>query len=107
MKLEDVFKMLKSTGLEVAYNSFPKDKVPQMPFIVWRCAEQDNFFADDKVFLETQKVIIELLTPRKDLNAEQKIKKVLKDIPWKSYEFQDEKEEFFRKTYEMEIDINE
>lgn len=107
MKIEDIFKLLKTTGLEVAYNSFPDSNCPTPPFIVWRCGEQDNFFADNRTYQETQTIYIELITIRKDLESERKIKKVLKDFSWTSYEFQDEKEDYFRKIYEMEVIIND
>lgn len=56
----------------------------QMPFITYITTDEDNTFADNKVYAEGINVDVELYTETKDLQAERAIKNLLNvnEIPY-------------------------
>ena len=50
MSLEEIKKLLETTGLPVAYRAFPVGNAPPLPFICYLFASTNNFNADDVVY---------------------------------------------------------
>ena len=49
MSLEEIKKLLETTGLPVAYRAFPVGNAPPLPFICYLFSSTNNFNADDVV----------------------------------------------------------
>ena len=73
MKKHEVYGSLIEMGYPVAYSHFGEGEVPEAPFIVYYFPETSNFAADGKVYMEISKMIVELYTDKKDLDAEKKV----------------------------------
>ena len=67
------------------FSHFEKKQAP--PYICYIDTGEENFYADDNVFIEGTIVDIELYTARKDLKAEKRIKDFLKanELPYTFY----------------------
>lgn len=108
MSLIELYKLLKATGLPVAYSHFKvseSNPAPVPPFITYVETETSNFIADNKTYHEISAVDIELYTSKKDLETEALIKKLLDEanIPFQKNEIYVESQEVFKITYEVEL----
>lgn len=63
--------LLSQLGIPVAYNHFNQPTNP--PFVVFRRYSQDNFGADDVVYLKINNYYVELYTEYKDTNLEEEL----------------------------------
>ena len=50
MSLEEIKKLLETTGLPVAYRAFPVGNAPPLPFVCYLFSSTNNFNADDAVY---------------------------------------------------------
>jgi hypothetical protein len=101
MTLQELNNILKSTGYEVAYSHFNTPIKP--PFITYLISNSENFIADNKVYKKIDNIKIELYTSIKDLQAEEKLEKLLdeNDIAYETDETWIESEKLFQKIYEV------
>lgn len=105
MNLPELKTMLGELKLPVAYHSFAQGNVPELPYIVYYVDEDVGFLADDIVYVERCAVTIEQYTEEKDLELEEKMKKILleNNIPYNSYEGKLDSENMYLKAYEINI----
>lgn len=91
MTLTELFNLLNSiegfTG-KVAYNSFPENEAPELPFICYLVTNSDNIKADNRVYVKRNVVHVELYSKAKDINAESLIESAFDNslIPWEKNE---------------------
>ncbi|MBL1226605.1 hypothetical protein [Enterococcus sp. BWR-S5] len=105
MKLEEIKKILDSTGLQVAYRQWEKGKVPNLPYIIYYQENTDNFTADNHVFHKGIRVSIELYSNLKNILAEEAIEKIFDEnkIEWEASETYIESERMYLVLYETTI----
>lgn len=62
MTMEDVKTLLESTGLPVAYRSFPEGGAPALPFLCYYSPYTNNFAADGVAYATINHINVELYT---------------------------------------------
>ena len=82
MKYEELYNLLKTLNIPVAYDHFNSNKTVNPPFIVYREQTPDTFKADDKTYYRPYNFEIELITDKKDIDLESRVEVLLKDIPY-------------------------
>lgn len=104
MTLSDLNTTLSSV-FPTAYWSFPEQKAPPMPYLVYFQTNTDNFGADNKVYHERRRVSIELLTRIKDPTAESAVEAALdaKEIFWNKTETHLDDEDAYEVIYDVEV----
>lgn len=109
MTEQEVFKMVKSIGLPVAYHHFEEGQEPAKPYLVYLYPETDNFSADGIVYQGINELDIELYTEKKNLETEKKVEAVLKGhgFFYEKTESYLDTEKMYEVLYEMEVLINE
>lgn len=82
MSNKEIFDLLKTTDLQVAYDHF--DYKIEPPFIIYKDDDPDTFKADDKVYKKLNNFIVFLVTNKKDVSIEEKIEEIFDDnfIPY-------------------------
>jgi hypothetical protein len=108
MNLNELKTLLEVTGFPVAYFQFietENEPVPEPPFIVFFVTDSENLFGDDTVIKDIEDVDIELYTDKKDINAENKVKEVLKknNLPYTTSEVYIESQRLYQKTFEVRL----
>lgn len=105
MTLPELKKKIDTLGLPVAYHCFAVGQVPELPYIVYYADEDVGFYADDIVYYEQYAATIEVYSRKKDLELEEKVKKLLNDnqLPYESYESFLDSENMYLKAYEINI----
>ena len=103
MTQAELYNLLKSTGLPVAYNNFKT--APSLPYIVYLFTYSDNFGADNKVYSKISNYLIELYSEKKDLGSEQLLENIFdeNDIYYDKSETYIESEEMYQVIYEIQI----
>ena len=103
MILEELYLILKSTGLPVAYSHFNVRKSP--PYITYLSAYSSNFNADNRVYKKIDNIQIELYTKNKDLEVEKKLEDLLdeNEIAYETTEGWIDSEKLFQKIYEVRL----
>ena len=88
MERSDVFKMLKATGLPVAYRQWAPANPPKLPYILFFAIETRDMIADNENYHEVTRWCAELYSGTKDDEAENAIKRSLKSrkIPYSENE---------------------
>ena len=103
MSLEEIKKLLETTGLPVAYRAFPVGNAPPLPFVCYLFSSTNNFNADDVRFTRLSTASPLLYTESKDPEAENAVETALKDLCWeKSEEYLDD-EQCYEIIYEIEV----
>lgn len=69
MSEEELFTLLKTTNLEVAYDHFETPNIVP-PFILYRSPDAETFKADDKTYYKENNYIVDLITDKKDITTE-------------------------------------
>lgn len=84
MKYEDLFNLLKTLNVPVAYDHFNSNKTVNPPFIVYREQVPNTFKADDKTYYRPYNFEIELITEKKDITLEKSVEDLLtnNNIPY-------------------------
>lgn len=105
MTLEELTKLIDSTGIPTTYRAFEEGKSPGLPFICILDAGTNNFFADGCVYQEIHDVNVELYTKKKDLYLENTVKKVLNDneISWQQTEVYIDSEKCYENIFNLEV----
>lgn len=101
MSNKELFELLKTLDLKVAYNHF-KTKV-EPPFVLYDETSPSTFKADDKVYEQINNYTVYLITEKKDYKLEEKVEKLFNDnhIPYeKDTTFVDSEQ-----IYQIEYDI--
>lgn len=108
MTEQEVYQMVKSIGLPVAYHHFEEGQSPDPPFLVYLYPETNNFSADGIVYQNISELDIELYTDKKDLEAEEKVEAALKKhgFFYEKTETYLDTEKMYEVLYEMEVMIN-
>ena len=104
--LDELFSLLNGAFQgKVTYNAFPKNKVPNMPYICIVELNSDNFGADNKVYFKRKNVDIELYTEYKDPATEELLEGVLDGagIFYESADTYIEDEKCFERVYSIEV----
>lgn len=104
MSYQDLFLLLKSLNVPVAYNHFNSNKDINPPFIVYRMASPQTFKADSVTYYRPNNFEIELVTEKKDIELEQSIEDLLTNnkIPYDIIdEVWDEDERIYHNFYEI------
>lgn len=103
MEESNLFLILKSIGIPVAYDHFINTNLENIapPFILYRNDDASHFKADDQVFFMNKEYIVELVTDKKDINLEQTLESVLATnyLPFDKTETYIESEDIYQVTY--------
>lgn len=103
MTQNELYNLLKSTGLPVAYHHF--DEPPSLPYIIYLFTYSSNFAADSKIYKRFDNYQVELYSEKKDLESEQLLENVFdeNDIYYDKSETYIESEEMYQVVYEIQI----
>ena len=104
MKHKEVFDMLKTLGIPVAYDHFESNKTINPPFIVYRSTSPETFKADGITYYRPYEFEIELVTEKKDVSLEGQIETLLtnNNIPYDiDNELWDDDERIYHSFYEI------
>ena len=104
MEHKDIYDLLKTLNIPVAYGHFDDDKDIVPPFIVYRETSPDTFKADNKTWYRPYDFEIELVTEKKQPEVQKSIEKLLDDnnIPYDiSDEVWDNEEKIYHNFYEI------
>ena len=103
-KHSEIYTLLKSINIPVAYDHFDDNKTMAPPFMVYREESPDNFKADDTTYHSFFNFEIELVTTKKEVELEQQISDLLTNnkIPYdKTPEIWDSQEKIYHIFYEI------
>lgn len=101
---KDLFDLLKTLDIPVAYDHFDSDKQIPLPFIAYREQDLDTFRADGITYYQFYNYEIELITNKKDVALERQIEGLLTNnkIPYdKTDEVWDNDEKIYHIFYEI------
>ena len=101
---KQIYNLLKTLNIPVAYDHFKSDKDISIPFVCYREEASDTFKADGITYYRPYNFVIELVTEKKDVALQQSIEKLLTDnnIPYDvSDEVWDEEENIYHNYYEI------
>lgn len=104
MKHKQLFTLLKTISIPVAYDHFDDNKVMLPPFMAYREQPKETFKADNKTYYKDYDFEIELVTLKKDIELEEEIETLFNDnnIPYdKSDEIWDSEEKIYHIFYEI------
>ena len=101
---KEIYDLLKTLNIPVAYDHFISNKEVSIPFAVYREIQTDTFKADDKTYYRPHEFEIELITEKKDILLQQQLEELLttNNIPYDvSDEVWDEEEKIYHNYYEI------
>lgn len=104
MEHKDIYDLLKTLNIPVAYDHFNIEQNVVPPFIAYRETSPQIFKADGKTYYRPYEYEIELITEKKDVALEKTIEDLLttNNIPYdKSDEVWDEDEKIYHNFYEI------
>lgn len=101
----DELKTLLAAVYPTAYWSFPEKQAPAMPYIVFFEEGSDNFGADNRVYFQTKRIAVELMTKNKDTAAEAALEAAFAaaDIFWNKTATHLDDEDAYEVIYEIEV----
>lgn len=100
----DLYVLLKTLGIPVAYDHFTSDKNISIPFIVYRETSPSIFKADRITYHQFYNFEIELITEKKEIELERRLEGLLttNKIPYdKNDEVWDNDERIYHNFYEI------
>ncbi len=105
MTYDGVVEMAEETGLPVAYDHFAEGESPDPPFLVFLFPRSDHFYADGKVYTQSDVLHFELYTDRKQPDVEALVEAVLNrhGICYDKTEVWLETEQMYEVLYSMEV----
>lgn len=103
MTSAEIQTMLETSGLPVAYQAFPAEVCPEMPFVVWQETGSNNISADGVVYKPVRTIQIDLLTAGKDETSEAALEGALASVFWNKVQTLNEDEACQRYTYTIEV----
>lgn len=101
---KQIYDLLKTLNIPVAYDHFNSNKEVTLPFVVYRETGTDTFKADGITYYRPYSFEIELVTEKKDVALQQSIEELLtlNKIPYDSSdEVWDEEEKIYHNYYEI------
>lgn len=104
MKHKQVYDMLKTLNIPVAYDHFDSNKQINPPFIVYRELAPETFKADGITYYRPYEFEIELVTEIKDVSLEGQVETLLTEnnIPYDiDNELWDDDEKIYHNFYEI------
>lgn len=104
MKHKEVYDMLKTLKIPVAYDHLDSNKQINPPFIVYRELAPDTFKADGITYYRPYEFEIELVTEKKDVLLEGQVETLLTEnnIPYDmDNELWDDDEKIYHNFYEI------
>ena len=104
MEHKDIYDLLKTLNIPVAYDHFDSNKNVTPPFIAYREISPDTFKADGITYYRPYEFEIELVTEKKDVALEKAIEELLTNnkIPYDvENEIGDEDERIYHNFYEI------
>ena len=104
MKHKEIYDILKTLDIPVAYDHFESNKKVEPPFVVYRETAPNTFKADGITYYRPYDYEIELVTEKKDVVLQSKIEKILTDnkIPYDiDSEVWDDDERIYHNFYEI------
>ena len=104
MKHKQIFDMLKTLNIPVAYDHFDSNKTIKPPFIAYREVAPETFKADGVTYFRPYEFEIELVTDKKDVSLQEQVETLLtnNNIPYDMYnEVWDEDEKIYHNYYEI------
>ncbi len=104
MEHKDIYDLLKTLNIPVAYNCFDVSLNVVPPFVAYRETAPETFKADGKTYYRPYEFEIELVTEKKDVALEKTIEELLNinSIPYdKLDEVWDEDEKIYHNFYEI------
>lgn len=104
MKARDVYTMLKTLNIPVAYDHFESNKTVSPPFIVYRETDVDTFKADGITYYRDYNYEIELITEKKDTDLQEELETLLTNnkLPYDlQSELWDNTEKIYHNIYEI------
>lgn len=101
MTYEEVFSMLQTAGLPVAYRAFSAVQHP--PFVVWISDGDNNFPADDQVYYSAHKLRVELYTTNVDAVSESAVESALAGHFYTKSRVYIDEEKLYETIYELEV----
>ena len=104
--MQSLYDKLTKIPIPFAYNDFPKDKTPPMPYGVYSTQRANPFYADGEVYYLFGHLQVELYTKRKRLDLERKIERALEGFAWTRNEEYLSEEKCYVITYELEVRDN-
>lgn len=102
MTNEEIYEILKTSDIPVAYNVFSRPQNP--PYICYYEIYSNNFFADGEVYSSISRIAIELYLQKRSSEIENTVASVISFIG--SFEKTDtylEKEKMYKIDYELEV----
>lgn len=77
MKLSDVYTALSGAGIPIAYMAWPKGSAPQLPWAVYYLDDYDGVRADDEMWCEASKYIVELYQRLADEDVRERVEQAI------------------------------
>lgn len=109
MQIKEFSKLLETSGLPVAYWSFPEKEAPELPYIIYLINNNNDYYADDLNYVDIGEVDVELYSSYKDFKTEGIIEQIFKTnhIKYNKSSFYIKKENMWETLYELEIIIDQ
>ena len=104
MKYKDIYDLLKTLNIPVAYDHFTSDKEVSLPFVVYREMTPNTFKADGITYYRPYEFEIELITEKKDITLQSQLEELLttNKIPYDiGDEVWDNDEKIYHNYYEI------
>ena len=104
MKHKEIYDLLKTLNIPVAYDHFNSDKQINPPFIIYREIKANMFNADGITYYRPYNFEIELITSKKDTTLQKTIEDKLtnNNIPYDvDSEVWDEEEQIYHNFYNI------
>ena len=104
MKHKEIYDLLKTLNIPVAYDHFDSNKNITPPFVVYREIASDTFKADGITYYRPYEFEIELVTDKKDVSLEGQVETLLTNnkIPYDlDNEIWDDEEKIYHNFYEI------
>ena len=99
----EIAEILSGAPLPIVYQSWDENPetgqhAPDLPYIAYYFESSDNMFADDRVYVKIERLVMELYTQGKDFEAEERFEAFLDlaEIPWEKFENRLDRENMYR-----------
>ena len=104
MTIEELKIKLISSGLPVAYRSWPENAAPTLPYLVYYEESVETLPADGVVYYKIGHIVVELYSKTKNMPAETALEKALQGLHWqKTNEQYLDTEHMLMCSYEFEV----
>lgn len=104
MHLSELLAALEQGGFPVAFEAFPKEQLPQLPYAVYKTPRLNVLYADGVTYYASQNVELFVYASRKSEQVEEKLREILFGVPVAWSEATDSKGRYqYTLTLEVEI----